>query len=314
MSKPLLGNNRLNQLAFVVNDIDAATEAFGKLLGIPKPEWFLTASHEISHVVFRGRSSDAQSKLVFIDTPSVQIELIEPNEKPSTMREFLDTVGEGIHHIAFDVDDIQEKQQTMKKHGFPVLQTGDFTSSNGRYSYVDTIDSYKTLVELLERDEPQLIKPVEPLFEPLLGTNKVTQLAIVVKNLDKAAEAYCTLLGVEKPNIVPSGASDITQIVYKGQRTEAKARFMFIQTPLIELELIEPTDSPSAWKEHLETKGEGIHHISFVVNNLDDKVKLMDKLGYPLIQKGNFWNRKGKYAYIDTTSTYKVVIELLEKF
>jgi 4-hydroxyphenylpyruvate dioxygenase-like putative hemolysin len=113
---------------------------------------------------------------------------------------------------------------------------------------------------------------------------------------------------------VPSGPSDITQIVYRGQSAEAKARFMFIQTPLIEIELIEPTDSPSTWKEHLKAKGEGIHHISFVVDNLDEKVKRMDKLGYPLIQKGNFWNGKEKYAYIDTTSTYKVIMELLEKF
>lgn len=310
---PLLGNNRLNQIAFVVKDIEETSEAFAKLLGIQKPKWFLTAPHSISKVYFRGQPSEAQNKLVFIDTPSVQIELIEPNNKPSTMREFLDT-GEGIHHIAFDVDHIKQKVKKMEDKGFSVIQSGEFTASKGRYVYLETSKTYKTLIELLERDEPQTYTENKPLGSPLLDTNKITQLAFVVKDIDRTADAFCTLLGVEKPPVLPSGSSDVTQVVYKGERTEGKAKFLFIQTPLIEIELIEPADSPSTWKEHLESKGEGIHHIAFVVDDLDEKVERLEKLGYPWIQRGNFWNNKGKYAYIDTRSDYKVIIELLEKF
>ncbi|MDQ7863494.1 VOC family protein [Peribacillus frigoritolerans] len=72
------------------------------------------------------------------------------------MREFLDEVGEGIHHIAFDVDSIQKRLPIMEKNGYPALQTGEFTSSDGRYVYVDTLDDHKTLVELLESAEPRV--------------------------------------------------------------------------------------------------------------------------------------------------------------
>lgn len=317
-NQTLLKNNVVNQIAFVVRDIEAASEAFAALLGIPKPKWFLTGGPEISQIVFRGQPTASQCKLVFIDTPAVQIELIEPNREPGTMREFLDTVGEGIHHIAFDADHLKDQLHVLSEAGYPVLQTGEFTSSNGRYAYVDTLAECKTLIELLERDEPQPKAAQEPIAEslqPLLGTTKVEQLAFVVKDIEAAADAYCTLLGVEKPLLLPSGPAEVTQIEYLGQPTEGKAKMMFIKTPLIEIELIEPAaDSPSTWNQHLEEHGEGIHHISFVVQNMEEKIRLLEEMGYPVIQKGNFWNGKGKYAYMDTTSDYKVIIELLEKF
>ncbi|MFB5195168.1 VOC family protein [Neobacillus sp. KR4-4] len=312
--KPLAGNNVINQIAFVVRDIEQASEAFAKLLGIPTPKWFLTGDRDVSKVVFRGQPTDSRSKLVFLNTPTVQIELIEPDLEPGTMRDFLDTVGEGIHHIAFDVDSIKEKLPVFAENGFPLLQSGEFTSSDGRYVYVDTLNSHKTLMELLESAEPRDTAPAADVFTPLLGTNKVEQLAIVVRDLDAAAEAYCKLLDVEKPPVIQSGPSELTQVTFEGKPTEADSKYMFINTPLLQLELIEPGDSPSTWKKHLETYGEGVHHISFVVDDMEEKMRLLEDMGYPVIQRGNFWNGKGRYAYMDTTSTYKVIIELLERF
>jgi catechol 2,3-dioxygenase-like lactoylglutathione lyase family enzyme len=315
MTEPLLGNRNINQLAFVVKDIESANEAFTKLLGIRKVEPFLTGDSSISKVVYKGEPTKSRSKLAFLNTPTVQFELIEPDHNPGTMREFLDTVGEGIHHIAFDVDSIQKRIPVMEKSGYHVLQTGEFTSSDGRYVYVDTLKDYKTLVELLESAEPRQTE-CEPddNVKPLLGTNKVEQLAFVVKDLDAAADEYCKLLGIEKPPVINSGPSEVTNVIYQGEPTEGKARTMFIDTPLIQIELIEPGDSPSTWKHHLETNGEGVHHISFVVSDMEEKIKFLEEMGYPVIQTGSFYNGKGRYAYMDTTSTYKVIIELLERF
>lgn len=314
--KPLLGNNEVNQLAFVVRDIEKATEDFSKLLGIPNPGWFLTGEQEISKVVFRGKTTASRSKLAFLNTPTIQFELIEPNEDPGTMREFLDHIGEGIHHIAFDVDKINNYLPPLEDKGYPLLQSGEFTSSDGRYIYADTSKQLKTLIELLESAEPRDTKPSDEPWDapPLLGTNKVEQLALVVKDLEAAADAYCTLLGVEKPAVIHSGGSNITQVIYNDEPTDADSKYMFIKTPFLEIELIEPGKTPSTWKTHLETYGEGVHHISFVVKDMDEKVQLLERMGYPVIQRGNFYNGKGRYAYMDTTSTFKVIIELLEKY
>lgn len=304
-------------MAFVVKDIDAANEAFTKLLGIKKVEPFLTGDSSVSKVVYKGEPTESRSKLAFLNTPTLQFELIEPDENPGTMREFLDHVGEGIHHIAFDVDSINEYLHIMEKNGYPALQTGEFTFSEGWYAYVDTLADHKTLVELLESKEPrdtEWQKPEDPYVRPLLGTNRVEQLALVVENIDTTADAYCKLLGVKKPDVIHSAPRELTNVIYKGEPTEAKSKYMFIHTPMIQIELIEPGDSPSTWKDHLETYGEGVHHISFVVENMEEKIKLLEDMGYPVIQTGNFYNGKGRYAYMDTMSTFKVIIELLERF
>ncbi|MED1954045.1 VOC family protein [Brevibacillus centrosporus] len=317
MTQALLGTSEINQICFVVKDIEKAAGAFAGLLGIEKPNWFLTGTQEISQIVYNGVPTPARNKLIFINTSSVQIELIEPDQEPSTMRDFLNQ-QEGIHHVAVNTDDMKKQLALLGENGYGVIQTGEFTASKGRYAYVNTVPACKTMVELLERDEPQPIPPVKPRTaddpQPLLGTDTLTQIAVVVKDLDAAAEAYCALLGVEKPTVLKEGDSKITQVVYRGEPTEAKAHFLFIKTPMIEIELIEPGDSPSTWKEHLETKGEGIHHISFHVKNMDEKIAILEEKGYPVIQKGNFFNGTGRYAYMDTTSDYHVIIELLEKF
>lgn len=277
----------------------------------------MTGDSSISKVVFKGEPTESRSKLAFLNTPTIQFELIEPDENPGTMREFLDIVGEGLHHIAFDVNSIAEYAPVMQQNGYPVLQTGEFTFSDGRYAYVDTLEDCKTLVELLESADPRETeweRPQDSNVQPLLGTNKVEQLAFVVRNLDEAADAYCKLLGVEKPEVIHSGPGELTNVMYKGKPTEAKSKYMFINTPMIQIELIEPGDSPSTWKDYLDQHGEGVHHISFVVENMEEKMKLLEEKGYPAIQTGNFYNGKGRYAYMDTTSTFKIIIELLERF
>lgn len=315
MATPLLGNNVINQIALVVHDIEATSKAYAQLLGIAQPEWFLAGPPELTQVIYKGQPSKAESKLCFLNTPSVQIELIEPNEEPSTMRDFLNQRGEGVHHLALDVDNLEQGLKRLEQQGFLLEQQGNFVSGKGRYAYVDTKKSCKTIIELLEREnkyEPVSRELAQREHKPLLGTNQLTQIGIVVGHLEEAAKAYCQLLGVEEPFVIQAGKPEITKVIYKGKPTEAKAKFMFIQTPLIQIELIEPGDSPSTWLEHLQVEGEGVHHISFVVRDLDEKIARLEKLGYPVIQRGNFWNGKGRYAYVDTRSTFKIIIELLE--
>lgn len=64
------------------------------------------------------------------------IELIEPDENPSTFREFLTKHGNGVHHLGFEVGDrrdaiIQEMEEKegleMRTAGLPVMESGCFT-------------------------------------------------------------------------------------------------------------------------------------------------------------------------------------------
>ncbi|GFR39044.1 hypothetical protein PRECH8_23400 [Insulibacter thermoxylanivorax] len=59
--------------------------------------------------MYNGEVTAARAKLAFFDMGSLQLELIEPDEHPSTWREHLDQHGEGVHHIAFQIQGVQEK-------------------------------------------------------------------------------------------------------------------------------------------------------------------------------------------------------------
>ena len=81
---------------------------------------------------------------------SLQLELIEPDSHPSTLRESLDKNGEGPHHIAFVIQGMKEKVAVFERNGMPLLQKGEY--EGGRYAYIDTLRDLKVILELLEND------------------------------------------------------------------------------------------------------------------------------------------------------------------
>ena len=78
----------------------------------------------------------------------------------------------------------------------------------------------------------------------------------------------------------------------------------------LQLELIEPDNNKSTWRESLDKNGEGPHHIAFVVEGMKDKIAALERNQMPLLQRGEYAG--GRYAYIDTLGDLKVIIELLE--
>ncbi|ADL69426.1 lactoylglutathione lyase and related lyase [Thermoanaerobacterium thermosaccharolyticum DSM 571] len=148
MDKNLLGTNIVTQIGIIVKDIEKASQAFADFFGVEKPKWNWTDGYDKSHAEFNGKPSDARAKLAFFDMGQVQIELIEPDENISTWREFLDKHGEGVHHIAFQVKDMDEKIEALEKNGMPLVQKGDY--EGGRYAYIDTFSKLKVIIELLE--------------------------------------------------------------------------------------------------------------------------------------------------------------------
>lgn len=150
MGSNVLGNNVITQIGLVVNDIEKTSQAYANFFGVEKPNWFWTDAVEVAQTEMRGEKSEARAKLAFFDMGSLQLELIEPDQNPSTWRESLNQNGEGFHHIAFEIKGMKDKISIMEAGGMPLLQKGEYTG--GRYAYMDTFSELKVLVELLEND------------------------------------------------------------------------------------------------------------------------------------------------------------------
>jgi methylmalonyl-CoA/ethylmalonyl-CoA epimerase len=150
MNKNILGNKVVTQIGIIVNDIEETSQVFADFFGVEKPSYTVTDEVEKSQTEYKGNSSTARAKLAFFNMGSLDIELIEPDIEPSTWREFLDTHGEGVHHIAFNIKGMKEKVMLLEKNDMKLVQKGEYTG--GRYAYMDTIKQLKVMIELLEND------------------------------------------------------------------------------------------------------------------------------------------------------------------
>ncbi len=144
----------------------------------------------------------------------------------------------------------------------------------------------------------------------VLGTKVVTQIGILVNDIEKVSQAYASFFGVDVPNIMVTGTVDIAETEYMGERSEARAKLAFFDMGSLQLELIEPDHHESTWRNYLNEHGEGPHHIAFVIDGMKEKIQLLADRGFKLQQKGEYTG--GRYAYIDTFDELKVLIELLE--
>jgi methylmalonyl-CoA/ethylmalonyl-CoA epimerase len=143
-----IGANVVCQVGLVVHDIERSIEAYSRIFGLPKPEISITDEQEIAHTRYRGEPTNARAKLAFFDMGQVTLELIEPIGGPSTWRESLDQRGEGVHHIAFFVEDTDRTVAFLERNDIAVIQQGDYTG--GRYTYVDSASDLGVILELLE--------------------------------------------------------------------------------------------------------------------------------------------------------------------
>ncbi len=144
-----------------------------------------------------------------------------------------------------------------------------------------------------------------------LGTHIVTQIAIVVKDIEKTSEAYSRILGLPKPPISISGGEN-ARAVHRGKSTMAQAKLAFFDLGQVSLELIEPMGGDSVWQEVLDEKGEGVHHIAFHVKGTDKVTAYLAEHDIPVIQQGHYPG--GMYTYVDSESKLSVMLELLENF
>ena len=145
-----LGSNVIVQVGLIVRDIEKTAKAYADLFGVDVPDWFLTDPEEKALTRYRGQPSKARAKLAFFQLGSVSLELIEPDGQPSTWQEFLDTNGEGVHHIAFHIKGMDEQVALLARKGMLLVQRGEYTG--GRYAYIDGSAELKLILELLEND------------------------------------------------------------------------------------------------------------------------------------------------------------------
>lgn len=143
-----------------------------------------------------------------------------------------------------------------------------------------------------------------------LGSNRVMQVGMIVKNIEETVQAWSRLLGVEPASITLTDSFDISNAHYRGKPTTAQAKLAFFDLGQVSLELIEPVGEPSTWNDQLAAQGPSLHHIAFEIKGMQEQIRGLADHGLQLIQQGEY--QGGRYAYMDGQKRFGTVIELLE--
>jgi methylmalonyl-CoA/ethylmalonyl-CoA epimerase len=139
--------------------------------------------------------------------------------------------------------------------------------------------------------------------------NRMMHVGMVVKDMNKAIERFSALgIGPFKPRILPADAQE----TYRGKPfiPTKRVAIQITQIGNMELELIQPIDGASPHQEFLDQKGEGIQHLGFWVDNLDDSVKNLTKEGSSILLTSQF-KGGGGVAYLDLDAA-GLIVELVQ--
>jgi methylmalonyl-CoA/ethylmalonyl-CoA epimerase len=99
--------NKIEHIGIAVKNIEESNILFEKLLGVP--------AYKSEEVLSEGVLTS------FFQTGTNKIELLMATNPESPIAKFLEKKGEGIHHIAFDVDDILDEIERLKNEGFVLI-------------------------------------------------------------------------------------------------------------------------------------------------------------------------------------------------
>ena len=128
---------------------------------------------------------------------------------------------------------------------------------------------------------------------------KINHIAVAVNNVEEAAKFYQNVLG-----LTLSGVEVVTA---------QKTKVGFFKIGESNIELVEPSEPDSPLVKFLETKGSGIHHICFEVEDVEAEVKAFLEKGATMVdQKPRPGAHNTKVAFVHPKSSSGVLIELCE--
>jgi len=128
---------KIDHVGIVVRDINEALKVFSNIFGFEVVESIISPHQE-----FRS---------VLISKSNVSFELIEPINPEGSIAKFLKQRGEGLHHIALDVDDIEQEMESMQAKGVSLVNREPESMLSSRIAFVHPRSTAGVLIELTQR-------------------------------------------------------------------------------------------------------------------------------------------------------------------
>jgi len=135
--------------------------------------------------------------------------------------------------------------------------------------------------------------------------SKLHHISIVVRNMDKSIKYYESI-GIGPFEDYPP-LKEYVKLNVQDETGFFNLKFKIAQIGDVQIQLCQPGEGESPYKDFLEEKGEGVYHLGFVVNDVDDSEASLKKLGLQVLSSGRRVDGSG-FSYMDTAGKAGVVL------
>lgn len=128
---------KVHHIGIAVKDLDAAVKVLESGLGV-----------QVAHTE---EVESQKVKVAFVPVGESRLELLQPTSDDSPVAKFLETRGEGFHHMAFETDDIEAALANAQENGLRLIDSSPRPGAHGtRVAFIHPKSTFGVLIELVE--------------------------------------------------------------------------------------------------------------------------------------------------------------------
>ena len=295
-----------------VKDADKAMDFLSRVLGWG-PWKNRRQGAERQGVRRDGKPIKFTTKGATVSLGGVDIDVIEPHGE-GCLAEYV-ARGGGLHHLNFDVDDVEDAVAKLKKVGVPLLDA--MIGEDGRWvaAFVDLEEACtgKIVLELLDRrfqfPKEQPAKSDLTGSQPVLPLRECTHVGIQVKDVDKAVDFLSRVFGWG-PWSGQRKNSERRMVGRDGKTYTVSTSGAMVRLGDVLLDITE--SHGGGCREEFAARGGGLHHLNFDVDDVEDTVAKLEKVGVPLFNAAFGKDDRWLFAFadLDEVCAGKIALEI----
>lgn len=153
-----LGTKKVCHISFVVNDIDKTVTNWASFLGIDMPRIWNIPTPQEAPALTDGKLEDySDCRISVIEMDNLVLEFVQPGERPSPWKTWIEKNGEGFQHMAFVVEDREKAKELIHN----TLGVDDWYHigyyPGGAYAFYDTKDALATEINIKDTHDNRAI-------------------------------------------------------------------------------------------------------------------------------------------------------------
>jgi methylmalonyl-CoA/ethylmalonyl-CoA epimerase len=260
-SSPFAGA-QVKHVGLVIRDIDKAVVDYADFFGVAHQKVMESKGMQWPDSYTGDRS--AWAKIGFFNLRGMLLDLVTPVGGASPWRNHLDRCGEGLQHLAIEVDDVDAAVADLIKRG----GRHEMGAKGAVSQYVNMDDSLGITFEVMKAGVMARAGFDKGPTPVKFASGQVEHVSVVVPNAEKAGKLMADILGVSPPK-----AALRAPLAYpKEFDRKAAAKVVLFDTKPIGLAFVEPTGGKSPWRGQLEKCGPSIFEVALGVKDLREEI------------------------------------------